>query len=316
MPVRGTRGGHRVRMQPSPLPHGLAEHFTVARAAELGVTRRRLRHGSLAAPFHGVRSRTADGSVLALAQAYAAKLRPGECFSHATALILAGGWAPDRLRAALDVTAPPPWNRARGAGVRGHAAEGVVSTAVVGGLEIAHPATAWCQSASLLEVRELIVAADALLRRHDPVLTCDDLAAAVDSRVGARHVRRLRAALARVAPRTDSVAETLLRLDAEDLGLPSFVVNGEIRDAAGRFIALGDLVHEPTKVLLEYDGQQHRLDDQQYARDVDRLDDLAAAGWRVIRVNRSHRGLERRSVLERARAALIERGWRPDRPPR
>ncbi|MFL0565327.1 DUF559 domain-containing protein [Microbacterium sp. 179-I 1D1 NHS] len=295
---------------PSVLPPELPDHFRVGHALDAGVTRRRLRHPSLAAPFYGVRSREQASDVVALACGYLPKLRAGEHFSHATALVLAGGWVPDRLRAALDVTAIAPTVRARGAGVRGHQSQ-EACVRLVDGLPVAEPAAAWCQAASLLDDRELVVAADSLLRRHDPVLTVDALEAEVGNRDGARGVRRLRRALALVEPRTDSVAETLLRLDAREAGLPLFEVNAEIRDARGRFLAYGDLAHAATKVLLEYDGQQHRLDDRQYARDVERLDALAAAGWRVIRVNRSHRGHARRGILLRTRAALIERGWRP-----
>jgi very-short-patch-repair endonuclease len=247
---------------------------------------------------------------VARAIAYAPKLRPGEYFSHATALALAGGWIPDRLRTAVDVAVMRPTGRARGAGVRGHEAT-APTPHVIEGLPCVLPVQAWCQAASLLSDRELVVAADALMRRHSPVLTIDALRDVVAARIGSRHVRRLRVAFSLARARTDSVAETFLRLDAADAGLPELAVNGEIRDAAGRFLAYGDLVHAPTKVLLEYDGQQHRLDDRQYARDVERLDALAAASWRVIRVNRSHHGVARSQALDRARRAMIERGWHP-----
>ncbi|MEI2269533.1 hypothetical protein OHB93_09440 [Microbacterium sp. No. 7] len=296
---------------PSVLPPELPDRFLVGWAIDAGVTRRRLRHPSLAAPFYGIRSREAADDVRALALSYRPKLRSGEHFSHATALVLAGGWAPDRLQLALDVTAIPPTVRARGAGVRGHRSQ-TAHVRFVDGMPVVDPAAAWCQAASLLSDRELVVAADALLRRHNPVLTVGALEAEVADRDGSRDVRRLRRALELAEPGTDSVAETLLRLDARDAGLPPFQVNAEIRDARGRFLAYGDLVHAPTKVLLEYDGQQHRLDDRQYSRDVDRLDDLATAGWRVIRVNRSHRGAARLGILERVRTTLIERGWRAE----
>lgn len=195
--------------------------------------------------------------------------------------------------------------------MRGHRSQ-TAHVRLIDGMPVVAPAAAWCQAASLLTDRELVVAADALLRRHDPVLTVDALEAEVADRDGSRGVSRLRRALELAEPRADSVAETIVRLDARDAGLPPFEVNGEIRDARGRFLAYGDLVHAPTKVLLEYDGQQHRLDDRQYARDVERLDALAAAAWRVIRVNRSHRGPDRRRILDRVRFALIERGWRAE----
>ncbi len=295
---------------PTPLPPQLPPVFALTHARGVGVTVGRLRGRDLSRPFWGVRTRSEATDAVARAYAYAPKLRPGEHFSHATALAVAGAWIPDRLRESVDVSAARPLGRARGAGVRGHESSAAVGHRVAG-LPCVPPSQAWCQAASLLSDRELVVAADSLIRRHQPVVTLEELQAAVVACAGMRHVRRLRRALERARSRTDSVAETLLRLDAADAGLPDFTVNAVIADADGRFLAYGDLAHLPTKVLLEYDGEQHRLDDRQYARDVERLDALAAAGWRVIRVNRSHRGAARRGILLRTRAALIERGWRP-----
>lgn len=286
---------------PQDLPPTLGRHFTVRAALEAGTTPGRLRSRRLVAPFHGVRSR--DDPTAELARAYAPKLRQGEHFSHATALALAGGWIPERLRDGVDVAVPRPTGRARGAGVRGHES----ACGVAGPFPRVPPADAWCQAASQLTPRELVIAADSLLRRKHPILTLDELAEAVDRADRRRHVRAMVDALACARARTDSVAETELRLDAADAGLPEFEVNGEIRDGAGRFLALGDLVHRPSRVLLEYDGEQHRLDRRQYGRDVERLDALAAAGWRVIRVNATHRGAAREAVLARTRAAISSR---------
>jgi hypothetical protein len=193
--------------------------------------------------------------------------------------------------------------------VRGH--EGAPRVIAVGGLPVAEPADAWCQLGSSLSVRELVVVGDGLMRRKDPLATLDDLQAAV-ARWGARRgAKRLRAALSMVRPRTDSVRETELRLDAAAAGLPEPEVNGLIRDELGRFVAWGDLVYRAQRVLLEYDGEQHRLDDRQFARDVQRLDDLARLGWRVIRVNKAHLGPARAAQLARVREALVARGWAP-----
>ena len=78
----------------------------------------------------------------------------------------------------------------------------------------------------------------------------------------------------------------MLRLALIRAGLPEPKVNAPIVDARGREIAIGDLVYPAQKVLVEYDGEQHRTDDRQYARDVVRLNNLAAEGWLAIRVDR------------------------------
>ena len=54
--------------------------------------------------------------------------------------------------------------------------------------------------------------------------------------------------------------------------------------AQGRFIGRGDLVYRHWRVIVEYDGDQHRTDTTQFDRDVRRLDDFAANGWRVVRI--------------------------------
>lgn len=152
---------------------------------------------------------------------------------------------------------------------------------------------------------------DALVRRQQPLATLHQLERAVARFQHGRGRRRLLQALPLVRPRTDSPPETELRLDIVAAGLPEPGVNIAIRDNQGRLIAIGDLVFAQYQVIVEYDGEQHRTDDRQYARDVQRLDDLAGAHYRVIRVHKQHRGARRQEVLETIRAALIERGWVP-----
>ena len=300
--------------RPLPLPAALSERgFTVADAHALGVTRGRLRASDLEAPFRGIRSRRlAAADDRARAAAYAAKLRPGEVLSHGTALLVAGVSVPARCVEEIHVTVLGGCERARGRGVRGHeAAAGSLSVARADGMRIVHPVDAWCQLGSTLTVRELVGVGDGLMRRRDPIVTLEDLRHAVQRWAPRRGVRRLREALDLVRPNTDSFQETDLRLDAAAAGLPEPEVNGEIRDRSGRLVAYGDLVYRRYRTLLEYDGEHHRTDDAQFARDVTRLDDLAHLGWRCIRVTKRHRGAERLAKLERVREALLQRGWQP-----
>ena len=164
---------------------------------------------------------------------------------------------------------------------------------------------------AVLSVRQLVVLGDALTRRKRPVATRDELQRAVDRQVGKRGVRRLRQAVELVRARTDSNAETGLRLDAADHGLPEPEVNGEIVDERGRLVAYGDLVYRAQRTILEFDGDQHRTDDRQFARDIDRLDELIRLGWRVVRVTRRHGLAARRAKFALVRAHLIDRGWSP-----
>ena len=303
--------------RPAPLPSSLSERgFRVGSAVAAGVSRGRLRSSDLVAPFRGIRSRPSEvldhrGRTVA----YAAKLRPGEFVSHGSALLVVGVSVPARCVTDVHVTSVGPAERARGSGVRGHeSVPDALRTVVVNGVAVVHPVDAWCQLGQELSVRELVAIGDALLRRKRPIATLDLLRDAVCRYGRRRGVRRLREALELIRERTDSYEETELRLDAAAAGLPEPEVNGAIVDERGRFIAYGDLVYRAYRTILEYDGEQHRVDDAQFACDVSRLDDLARLGWRVVRVTKRHRGAERRAKLARVRESLVARGWRPGGP--
>lgn len=299
--------------QPRRLPESLSDHgFTVREAHMRGVTRRRLRARDLDSTFHGVRSRGGVADPVRRAIAYSAKLREGEALSHGTALLMRGVSVPSGCVSEVHVTSFGTVERARGAGVRGHeAAPGSLRVIVIDGVAVLHPVDAWCQLGAVLSVRQLVVLGDALTRRKRPIATHEELRQAVDRRTGTRGVRRLRAALELVRARTDSNAETGLRMDAADYGLPEPEVNGAIVDERGRLVAYGDLVYRAQQTILEFDGDQHRTDDRQFARDLDRMDELARLGWRIVHVTRRHDLAARRAKFALVRAHLIERGWSP-----
>ena len=176
------------------------------------------------------------------------------------------------------------------------------------GLRLSSPVQTWVEMCTELGHQDLVIMGDALLRRKRPIATMEQLAHAVLAHRGHRGAASLAAAFARVRPRTDSVRETILRLAIVDFGLPEPTVNLEIRDGRGRFIAWADLAYPEYRVIAEYDGEQHRTDQRQFFRDVDRLDDLAEDRWRVVRFNKSHISRERLIKLHRA---LLAAGWRP-----
>ena len=68
----------------------------------------------------------------------------------------------------------------------------------------------------------------------------------------------------------------------------------------------GDLMYRPWRVVFEWDGEDHRLVARRYRQDVERLNDLALAGWIVVRVNRYDAMDVALRWLDRA---LRSRGW-------
>ncbi|MFZ4894708.1 endonuclease domain-containing protein [Plantibacter sp. Mn2098] len=294
---------------PEPLDR---EPFSIGDA---GLSASRLRASDLTRPFHGVRAAQgyADG-VIARCLAYSTRMPAGAFFSHGTAARIWGLPVPRRFDAApLDVSVVSPMRAPRGRGIRGHKLDGSHWRRLEHhGLVVSHPVDAWSQLGMHLNELELVMVADGITRRVDPLGTQHDLLVGL-ARMGRRRgVNRLRAAYERVRPGTDSPKETELRLAIVDDGLPEPKVNHPIFDVQGTFLALGDLVYPKYRTLVEYDGGTHFLDEGQIFHDIDRLDAVMAEGWRVIRVNRSHLHSSPAHILSTIRQSLRSHGWRPD----
>lgn len=291
-------------MQPSTLPTEFrTQPFTVASARTAGVSPSRLRRSDLARPFHGVRAhpRSSDGELTARCRALCPLLPDHAMFSHSTAAALHGLPVPTRTLDRLHVSAPRPARAMRRTGVVGHQLD-VVRPVRHDDLPVAEPVESWVELASMLEVDDLVIVGDALLRRVRPVSDLSALQEAVDAASGRPGIRRLRQALPLVRPRTDSPMETVLRLAIVRAGLPEPNVNHVIHAAERSHHA--DLAYPTARIAIEYDGEQHRTDDRQYRVDIDRLSSIQDAGWRVVRVNRVHLANGADEAIARIRAAL------------
>lgn len=121
---------------------------------------------------------------------------------------------------------------------------------------------------------------------------------------GARGLRRLKAVLPLVDSGAQSPRESRLRLLLVDAGLPAPATQIPVVDGY-RVVALLDMGWEEVKVAVEYDGDQHRSDRQQYVKDIRRLAALESRGWIVIRVIAEDHSAD---VVNRVRNALARRG--------
>ncbi len=243
------------------------------------------------------------------AASYAPLLRPGERFSGSTALVLWGAPLP-RGERPLHVTGSGA-RRPRRARVVGHRGA-PLAPAIRSGLPVSPPEIAFLEAAAELAEHDLVAAGDYLV--HDPRvldprdirphIRLPELLDAVNSATG-RHVRAARRGASRVRDGVESRPETLLRLLLVDSGLPEPACGVAVHDARGRRIGWFDMGWTERRVLVEYDGDQHRTSTQQYEWDIRRFDRAAEAGYRVVRV-RAH-GLFRdpETTVERVRAALL-----------
>jgi hypothetical protein len=187
-----------------------------------------------------------------------------------------------------------------------------------GGLPLVDPATLFCQLAAVLSLPDLVAAGDALIlkpvfqdwRDERPWVSLGHLVDRVNVFRGRGKTAAV-AALGMIRHGAESRPETLLRLAISAAGLPEPEVNVDVRDGAGRFIGRGDLVYRRWRVVVEYDGDQHRTDTRQFDRDVLRLEGFAAAGWTVVRVVGRSFFTDRAACVARVRRALIAAGWQP-----
>lgn len=122
-----------------------------------------------------------------------------------------------------------------------------------------------------------------------------------DSYRGARGVRQLRTALALHDAGAQSPRETWLRLLIIDEGFPKPQTQIPVRSGAKTYYL--DMGWEEVKIAVEYDGDHHRTDRAQFAKDITRLEDLAALGWVVIRVAADTPRVEIIARIQRAWAA-------------
>lgn len=277
-----------------PLPKPLAGRpFTQREGIEQGISRKALRHSQFEIPFQGVRVHSASApkgsrELENRARAFGLLLRSDEAFSHETALMLLGCPLYPSQDRRLHVTVPSPKNARRAKGICGHKVNApFVVWQRADGVKVVPPLLALAQSATTLRLRELVVAIDSLLLpRHNqnPLVSRDSLSEELrsSSRRGIRELRHA-AGFARVG--AESRMESLLRLTLAAYGLAEhFELQVDVSDEAG-WIGRFDMVCIRCKLVVEYDGEQHRTDRAQYLKDLRRLDRVRGAGYRVIRVH-------------------------------
>ncbi|RXZ48899.1 hypothetical protein ESP57_07965 [Agromyces fucosus] len=298
--------------RPSRLPPRFeAVPFSTADALAAGVSPRRLRSTTLAAPHRGVR---VDAQRLRTLRercsALAVVMTDGQAFTGPTAAVLLGLPLPlaierdPRLHViATDGTRAP---RRRGVvGSRTSAEPRLVAVAGVRGARVTAPADTWCSLAEHLGVDDLIAAGERLLGLPAPLADEPMIDEAIQRHGSKRGTRRLAEARQAIRANVYSRRETFTRLVLTRAGFPEPEPNGPILLRSGRRTR-GDLVFRAYKVLVEYDGEQHLFDVGQWATDVSRLNDLIDDGWWVIRITK---GTPRADLLARTARALADRGW-------
>jgi len=266
-----------------PLPTPLDQRpFSVAEAIAGGITYERLRVKALRRPHWGGRSTAVPEAGDEAAAELAAVLPRPFAFAGLTAARLLGlplpsPWCPGEP---IHVIRPAGWTPVRRPGVVGHRGlESRTCERTVAGLPVTSAPDTWADLACVLSLDWLIVVGDAVVA-HMTRYQQPDLAAATRPRMRGR--TKAIAALEEIRAGSASPMETLARLLLVRAGLPEPRLNADILDRGGRWLACVDLYWPDGRLVLEYDGDLHRVDRAQWQADIRRRRRIEAAGYRVL----------------------------------
>lgn len=170
----------------------------------------------------------------------------------------------------------------------------------VDGVDLSAPPRVLAELSSILSLPHLVAVADHLIRRRRPLSTIEQLAERLE--VGDRLVRspRLRRAIELADERSESPAESILRVILTMAGIPPTATNLEVT-AVGFHYRI-DLAYVDERVAVEYQGAHH-LDPAMRRSDMTRRTHLEVERWTVVELNSDHLG-DARLVVAVVRAAL------------
>jgi very-short-patch-repair endonuclease len=140
---------------------------------------------------------------------------------------------------------------------------------------------------------EALVAMDVALRRRliDKATLC---------RLGTRRMR----CLAELAEPAESPMETRLRWLLRQAGLPRPEVQRDLHDGAGRVVGRADIYYAVARLVVEYDGGNHR---DRMVDDDRRQNLISNAGFHVLRYTAADVYGRPDVVATQVRAALVQR---------
>ena len=262
------------------------EHDFAVSVRTLKALRRSPRTVSAIAPFWGIRSAADPGEDQTLrALAFAPRLPDRAFYFGITAAAIHGLPLPTRLseQPSIHAAVRAGDRRIQAAGVTPHhvrVRDDDITT--VRGLPVTTSARTWCDLATAgFTLAELVAAGDRAIWWRAPRSSRDQLGLAIAHYEGRRSAAIMRAALPLLTDRADSPAESALRVAIIAAGFAEPEVNAELR-MGGTVLHL-DLSWPDRLVAIEYEGDHHRTDRDQWRHDIRRFTQLQDAGWFVYR---------------------------------
>ncbi len=324
-------------MQKGAIPeHLTGQSFLRRTARAAGVHDRVLRRAELNQVAHGLWSTDPVDEHLGLARAVLPLLEPGWAFSHVTSARIHRLPIPRRLAEWPDLHVmglTQDW-RPRRPGWAGHRGAESREVGEVDGLPVTGLVDTWCDLAefavgrkALMGADDLVVIGDEILNRllakaltrrspwdlpAQPHLDAGLVAPAhrlfaevVDDRVRPRGKRAMTAAMALMRAGVRSPQESRARLVFAHARFPHPMVNLNVFDDHGGWLAECDLVWPEKKVIVEYQGECHSAE-RRRTKDRTRLAMLGERGWvtHEMWVEHCHPGSERELLLRQVAGSL------------
>lgn len=291
-------------MSSDPTSFDPSKPFTRQAALSSGISVTALAGRNYSRLFHGLY--IGAGVPIAVDQQARAALAvapPGSYASHHTAASLWGGWAP--LTTNTHISVPPGTSRSERRGITAHRGRDE-KPARRRGIPVSRPPDVFLEVAAAgVSLVDLVALGDSLV--HAKVTTPEELIARSAAWRGAG-CRRARRAAAYVRSGVDSVMESRLRMLIVLAGLPEPTVNKITRNEIGEWVWRFDLCYESLKLIIEYDGKDHKLRSQQWNYDIQRREQLVREGWRVIVITGEAFFDAPVDTLDRIRAAMVDCG--------
>lgn len=278
--------------------------FTRTQALAAGLTRRRIQGREFRQVVRGIYvARDAPHPQSRLRAGLLATKEPTSFVSHHDAARLWGGLVPHSP--VIHVSVPRGTIRRRCVGVRVHSSSR--RPVRFRGFPVTSPEDTFLDLASVLDLVDLVVLGDSLVRRRR--VTPARLVAAAATAKG-RYTRVAERAARLVREGVDSAMETRARLLIVLAGLPEPEVNIVFYGEHDEMLRRLDMGYRHLRLAVEYDGAQHRKDRAVYEGDVLRHEEFDELGWRIIVLLAKDIYSHPSRTVRRVAAALRSRGVR------
>ncbi|MDR1188657.1 MAG: hypothetical protein LBK95_14600 [Bifidobacteriaceae bacterium] len=165
------------------------------------------------------------------------------------------------------------------------------------------------------EFLNLIMVADGLMRRKNPIMSKQELERGLDALGRRPGIRGAQLVVSLAEPGTDSVPETWVRVVMRDAGLPRGIPNRPVRDESGVVVRSDDLGVEGYPMAVEYQGGYHFKDAEQAYLDMERREQLRSLGRTMIEVGYKDLPDQTRLIRRIATEIALFEGWRLPKAP-